>query len=148
MYKYLLFFFLLSIGIQQECAGVVSKVPPCFKKMQVNFFERAIVEKALNLHLVSQSSWALINKNLNRRSSVVPIQMETIAKRMRPNPLSPFDIEEANKLLIEILFTIFRNTMIEMNFSSESGIREMFLFIQSHQPDIKTLCGVADKKSS
>jgi len=108
--------------------------PSCLKKIESNFFEQRYVEQALNLHKVGQSSWALIIRDLKDRSKKVPMLMMSKARTMRPNPLdSPFDGSEAEKILIPILLSVFRETLISFNFNDESGIRDMFNYIYSFQ---------------
>lgn len=108
--------------------------PRCLIQLEVNFFTEEPVRETLNYNRVGQSSWGLILSSLRRKSSLVPSLMKEAAKGSRPNPLDfPFNSLEAKKLLKPILYQIFKESLNEIQYFNESGIRNMFNFIYAHR---------------
>lgn len=108
--------------------------PRCLTQLEINFFSEQPVRETLNFNRIGQSSWGLIMSSLKRKSSLVPSLMKEAAKGSRQNPLNyPFNSLEAKKLLIPILYQIFKEALYEIQYFNESGIRNMFDFIYAHR---------------
>ena len=108
--------------------------PRCLTQLEVNFFIEQPVRETLNYNRIGQSSWGLIMTSLRQKSALVPSLMKKAAKGVNPNPLNyPFNPIEAKKILIPILYQIFKEALYEIQYFNETGIRNMFDFIYAHR---------------
>jgi hypothetical protein len=113
--------------------------PNCYKDLELNFFQPALVSQALSMHHVDQSSWTPIVQILKEASKKVPATIKTKARNFKPNPFEPVFIPEvAMQLLEETLFEVFYGVMISYNPYQQiringDDIRDMFSYILNKQ---------------
>lgn len=116
-------------------------VPPCYRDLEVNFFDPNIVNEAFSLHAISQSNWNLINTELQRNMKQVPELIRERAKQIDPNPFeSPFQPEAASELLQQALLEVFSKTLSIFHITNQYNIEEMFNYIRKRQRARLTAC--------
>lgn len=120
--------------------------PKCYRDLELNFFQPALVSQALSLHHVDQSSWTPILRNLKENSRKVPAIIRSKAKNYRPSPFEPVFIPEVVKLLMdETLFEVFSvsvtsyNSYQDLRINGEDILR-MFQYISEKQEDKINRC--------
>lgn len=127
--------------------------PRCFRDLELNFFQPALVSQALSNHRVDQSVWTPINQILKESSRQVPSLLRERVKYLNVNPLSPVFIPEpALKILEEILFRIFSETLISYNSYQDlringEDIKNMFDYIKREQASKIENCFKINKKT-
>ena len=110
------------------------EMPPCYRDLEVNFFNPTLVNEALSLHSVFQSSWSLINYELQKNVRRVPELVKARAREMERNPFEPtFQPQEASALLRQVLFDVFSQTLAEFNITNQNNVDEMFQYIRERQ---------------
>ncbi len=136
-----LFFLWFSFYLQAYDAS-----PKCYRDLELNFFQPALVSQALSLHRVDQSSWTPILRSLKESSRKVPEIIRIKAKSIRPNPFEPIFIPEiAKQLMEETLFEVFAasvssyNSYQDLRINSED-IAQMFKYISEKQADKVNRC--------
>ncbi|HRD55770.1 MAG TPA: hypothetical protein PLC42_05165 [Parachlamydiaceae bacterium] len=111
-----LIFAILTAACLFQKAFAFDASPPCFRDLEVNFFQPAIVNQAFSIHGVDQSVWVPILQNLQIASKEVPALLRERGKKMSPDPFDPVFIPEiAFELLNETLFEIFANVIATYN---------------------------------
>ncbi|HEV8052578.1 MAG TPA: hypothetical protein VGP47_08785 [Parachlamydiaceae bacterium] len=126
---------LMASALFLSCPVIASaETPPCYKQLEVNFFNSTFVNEALSLHSVSQSNWALINTELQNNLKQVPEMVKERAKKMDPNPFgTPFQPQEASKLLRRVLLEVFSATLANFQITNQGKVEEMFRYIRERQ---------------
>jgi hypothetical protein len=115
-------------------SAMFAEVPPCFRDLENNFFRPNLVNEALSMHSVFQSTWTPINQQLSRNARRAPEIIRARAKQMDPNPLgTPFLPKEASWLLQQVLLEIFSETLTPFHVVSPGKIEEMFQYIREKQ---------------
>jgi hypothetical protein len=90
---------------------------------------------------VSQSAWTEINRVLKQNSGVIAGRVRDRAARMNPNPFdTPFQAQDASKVLQEVLLDYFTETLRGFNIIDPTEIREMFNYIKEQQSDKFVRC--------
>lgn len=108
--------------------------PNCLRRLETRYFEETHLEQVFNMHKVWQSTWAPIKRDLKKRSREVPRLVYEEGKKYRPNPIDhPFNPKEAEKIVIRVLYAVFRQTMLGYDFLNEGDIRDMFLYIKAER---------------
>ena len=114
--------------------------PECFKRFERDFFKERYLNEAFSLHqmTVPQSQWNIIYRALQAKMQQVPGLVKSQAERMDVNPLShPFQAEQAEKLLFDILYQAFVQTMHDYNVRDDYSIQNMFNYVlQKQQAEI------------
>ena len=129
--------------------GVVPDPVPCVLVLETHFFVESIVNQALSLYDVRQELWLLINQRLKAENLQIPARMKTRTAYMVPNPIEyPMNPLETAKILKEILFEAFADTIREYRAAGPDATRGAFNYIFSEQmphwircfgPEIKKL---------
>lgn len=142
LFKILFFFALFNSG------GGYSSEPACVRELEEVFFNPYYVSQALSLHDVSQSAWAEVNRVLKQKAQNVPALVREKAKAMDPNPFDvPYDPDGASKVLKEVLYGVFAETLTQFNITDPYEVKEMFAYLLERQADKWTSCfGVEDSK--
>ena len=110
------------------------EMPPCYRDLETNFFNPALVSEALSLHSVFQSSWTLIISELQTNVKRVPDLVKARAKKMERNPFEPtFQPQEAAALLRQVLFEVFSQTLADFHITNQNNVDEMFQYIRERQ---------------
>jgi hypothetical protein len=148
IFKYLCMLFIsLSSFVQAYDASL-----RCYKDLELNFFQPALVSQALSMHHVDQSSWNPILQTLKESSKKVPGMIKAKAKRYTPSPFEPLFIPEiAKQILEETLYEVFFNTIVSYNRYQQirlngDDIRIMFMYILSKQEKKMESCFGITKK--
>lgn len=82
--------------------------PPCYRSMQVTFFNENLVAQALALHRIDQNLWRFIAQDLKAASGKVPAIVQAQARALNPNPLErPFNPDGAFKILESSLYSVY-----------------------------------------
>lgn len=136
--KYAFFCFTLGCLFQASLGISYDDRPRCFKSLEVSFFDETSLYQAFNFYNLPQGSWSLIFTNLNQQTRNVPAIMWAEGKKLGKNPLeNPFDPKGAEKLLMQVLYRIFFNTLHNTLPIDDPSIEKMFNYIRRHkQPDI------------
>lgn len=122
-------FYTLSFAAP-SAAFAFDATPSCLRHLEGHFFEVVALDQALNLYQVGQSSWNLIKSELSRKSREVAELAYREGKRSRPNPFDyPFDPKGAEKILLRVLYEVFRGTLRDYDVTNESSIRGMFSYV-------------------
>lgn len=101
------------------CYTFVADPLPCFKDLQVNFFQDEIVNQALNFYNVPQGLWLQITIDLKQLSRDVPARMKKKTARMVRNPLAyPLQRAEAAVILRDTLFEVC-SEVLRMHYITE-----------------------------
>lgn len=107
---------------------------PCFKYLQVNFFQENIVSQALSLYNIPQGLWAPISQTLKTKSYQVPERMRKITARMVPNPIEyPMQLGPTAELLKEVLKDVFYETMTKYQVNERPTADFIFDYIFTKQ---------------
>lgn len=110
--------------------------PPCLRYIEAHFFEVVALDQALNLYMVGQSSWNPIKSSLSQKSANLHRLAYSEGKKRRNNPFDyPFQANEAKKIVVDNLFTIFRKTLHEFDVVNEGSIKNMFSYILEAQQE-------------
>jgi hypothetical protein len=114
----------------------------------VNFFNQTYLYQALNLYNLPQGSWNLVLTALHQQSALVPSLMMKEGKKLGRNPLeNPFDPEGAEKLLMDVLYKVFYETLHNTIVIDDPSIMKMFNYIRRHkQPEIDACLREAEAK--
>jgi len=108
--------------------------PTCFKEFETNFFPYDLLSEALSMSRISQSQWTLIYQELRNRSGRIADAVQNQARQMQPNPLdNPFNPEQAEKILMSVLYAEFDDVMRAFNVANPLLIRSTFDYIKSRQ---------------
>lgn len=108
--------------------------PRCFKQLETSFFDKTALSATFDIHLVNTGAWGLIFRDLKLKSQRVPKMIAAEAKKQKKNPFEhPFSPKEAEKILLQVLYSIFRETLISFDVTSESDIQEMFSYLKQQQ---------------
>lgn len=115
--------------------------PACFKSLEVNFFDITYLYQALNLYNIPQGSWNLILTALHQQSLSVPAIMMKEGKKLAKNPLeNPFNPEEAEKLLLRVLYGVFYDALHNNAVIDDPSIEKMFAYIVRHKQPLLNAC--------
>lgn len=115
--------------------------PPCFKELQLSFFNSVLTMQALNLRGVFQSQWEPILTKLQSESLLVPEIIKRRTSNQVNSPLEfPFDAPRAMQLLQEVLLQLFTAVLSESNVTNPRDIQDMFDYIWLHQSDRINAC--------
>ncbi|MCB1111090.1 MAG: hypothetical protein H7A37_07410 [Chlamydiales bacterium] len=120
--------------------------PSCFRRLETGFFNTRLVTQALNMHGVYQSQWAPILLDLRQNARQVPRIVRSRARKMNPNPIqNPFDPTAAQKLLMDVLYEVFADTMrnndlVNQGILNQDDINDMFNYIWSNQVNELEAC--------
>lgn len=115
-------------------SAISAEVPPCFRDLERSFFRPDLVNEALSMHSVFQSTWTPINQELRKNARRAPEIIRARAGRMDPNPLgTPFLPKEASLILQQVLLEIFSETLVPFHVVNQSKIEEMFQYIREKQ---------------
>lgn len=139
--------------LMATCLQAYDASPSCYKDLELNFFQRAVVSQALNLHRVDQGAWTPIVQILQETSKRVPALIKAKALRLSPNPFDPVFIPElARQLLEETLFEVFSGVMISYNPYQQlkingGDIQDMFNYILNSQAKRMERCFGIIKKA-
>ena len=127
---------------------------PCFQELQTDFFRPDLVMEALSVHTVVQNQWYLITQSLTKRSKDIPNLLRERARHMELNGernplLYPFQPENADKLLNEVLMEVFIAVLKDSNVTEPPfNIKEMFNYIRNKQAErIKDCLGIDPRES-
>jgi hypothetical protein len=117
MTKQLFWLLALFFSFTKDCDAIPSVVPdkiPCFVTLETNFFVETYVSQGLSLYNVRQELWFPINQTLQAKSLEVPERMKRRTAYMVPNPIEyPMDKAETARILKEVLFEVFLETMAQ-----------------------------------
>lgn len=140
---------LLTSVLAFSCPVIaIADAPPCYKDLEVNFFNPTLVNEALSLHSISQSNWTLINTELQNNLKRVPELVKERAKKMNPNPFgNPFQPQEASKLLREVLLEVFSETLAGFQITNQGKVQEMFRYIRERQSQRLLSCFGAEEET-
>lgn len=142
-YKILLATLLMTLNT----TSVFAEAPPCYRALEVNFFNPNLVNEALSLHAVSQSNWNLINSELQKNLKIVPETVKERAKKMDSNPFNyPFQPQEASELLRQVLFEVFSKTLATFHITNQDNVEEMFQYIRERQSQRLASCFGQEKE--
>lgn len=139
----LIFLCLLSLSFYLQAYDAS---PKCYRDLELNFFQPALVSQALSLHRVDQSTWTPILRTLKENSRKVPAIIRAKAKNIRPNPFEPDFIPEiAKQIMDETLFEVFSASVASYNSYQDLGINgedivKMFQYISEKQADKINRC--------
>lgn len=107
-------------------------VPPCFRKLETQFFTERNVMDALESFYIYQSQWVPIWTDLSRRSRDAVPMIRDKARREKKNPLDhPFNAKRAKEILLEVQRDIFVKTLNGWKIWDERTIGGMFTNIQA-----------------
>lgn len=132
---FLKFMFAVFIGVSAcPLLTAYDDSPRCLREFETNFFPYDILAEALNMSFIGQSQWTLIYDELRRRSSSIVDQVRDQGRQMRPDPFeNPFDPEQAEKILLQVLFKEFDDVMRSFNVANPLTIRSAFEYIRRRQ---------------
>ncbi len=106
----------------------------CVMQLEVNFFQPAIVNEALNSFQIPQSLWVPITQSLSTKSITVPNRMKKVTASMVPNPIEyPLQKEPTALILKEVLFDVFMETMRDYQVNERPTADFIFDYIFSRQ---------------
>lgn len=128
-----LFACLIALSLQ---ANAWDDSPECFKRFEQDFFKERYLDEAFSLYQVTvpQGSWNIIFRALQAQMQQVPALVKKQANLMAVNPLEhPFQAEQAEKLLFDVLFAAFAQVMHDYNVADDYNIRDMFNYILEKQ---------------
>lgn len=114
--------------------------PACFEDVQKHFFQSTYVLDALSMHGVPQGQWIPINSDIQSRQLDIPRLVKEWAGTMHPNPLSPYNKYDAARLLMAVLYDLFKNVVLTHYVFNESDIRQMFYYIRGKNLDKLKAC--------
>ncbi|MEM1283190.1 MAG: hypothetical protein AAGG81_06515 [Chlamydiota bacterium] len=134
LYRILFYFFIL-ISLSLPLTEVrANATPRCLKNLVLTFYDDSYLDQALNMHRVYQSTWSPIKSELRSRARKVPELMYTEGKKQRPNPLDyPMNSQEAERILIDVLYMQFQETLNNFNIMNRDNIRDMFNYVRARQ---------------
>jgi hypothetical protein len=145
--NHFIMFVLLTIGTcaQLKMSGDAS--PPCYRQLEVAFFNENLVAQALALYRIDQSLWTFIARDLRSASSRVPVLVQAQARSFNPNPLQrPFNPDGAFKILEASLYAVYfpvldfyRNQTSNSNINNNT-IQDSFRYIWLQQQDYLVKC--------
>lgn len=109
---------------------------PCFKDLQLHFFQEPIVGQAFGLYEIPQGLWVPVMQSLQRRGLEIPNRLKDKTARLVRNPIDfPMDKKIAAQLLIATLFEVFLETMQEYQIQEQPTAHLIFDYILSKQAD-------------
>lgn len=101
-------FILFAIGTFSQIKLTGDASPPCYRQMQLTFFNENLVAQALALHSIDQNLWIFIARDLKSASGKVPAIVQAQARSLNPNPLNrPFNPDGAFKILEAALYSVY-----------------------------------------
>lgn len=109
-----------------------TEIPPCYAFLMRNFYNPTYVLQGLSLHYdIPQSSWSLINNDLQKRVPDIAKIVQTRAKILRPNPFQhPIDKKKAEEILDEALFQVLSEVMSNYKVVARYQVIELYQFIK------------------
>ena len=111
--------------------------PRCYKELEINFFDDAIVLQTFSLYTnsgVTQSQWPWLLRNLKDAESRVPGLIKARTNAMRPDPSAyPFQKDTMRDILLETLYQVFYQVMSKYTPVQEESIKDMFEQIKYKQ---------------
>lgn len=114
--------------------SVVPDPIPCFKDLQVHFFQESLVTRALSLYNIPQGLWSKINDTLTAKSYTVPDRMKTVTANMVPNPIEyPMQRGPTSKILKKVLMDVFYETMTQYQVNERPTADFVFDYIFTEQ---------------
>ena len=124
---------LLLCPMSSYCSVVPDPVP-CVMSLETNFFDPAIVSQALSNYLIPQGVWSPITQRLQDKSQNVPERMKQATANMVRNPIEyPMDKPATAKILKQVLFQVFLETLREYQVNERPTADYMFEYIFAQQ---------------
>lgn len=106
----------------------------CYKELQLNFFQEAIVYQGLSLYTIPQGLWAPISQTLRLKSSEIPQRMKRVTANMVPNPIEyPMQRGPTARILKQVLMDIFYETMSKYQVNERPTADFIFDYIFTQQ---------------
>lgn len=130
--------FLLLKGILLSDA-----TPPCFRELEISFFNRKAVIEALSYTEIQAGVWELIAADLRAKNPLIHQEVRGLARLKKRDPTEhPFQMRQAKEILERVLFTHLQETMrtYKYNFIRENDIARVFNFLKSAQQTNWDLC--------
>lgn len=129
-FKHAIVILLVGISISQK---VVAEIPSCFFQIEQEFFNPTYVTQAISSNRrIAQSSWSVINQQLQKNVQSIPSIVSQRAEKMHPNPLSPrFLPLEAEKLLNDVQFEVLARTLLPFQVTNPHEIRDILNYLRS-----------------
>jgi len=138
-YIFLTTYICLLANVFAMKVGADDASPPCYRQLQVDFFNQDLVIQALSLFKVQQPAWRLIAQDLSLASRNVPAIVQYRARFKNPNPLDPvFDPNGAIQVLQDSLYEVCnsvmkRYTYLPYNMINQNTINGVFRYVWDHQ---------------
>lgn len=135
MYNLLRYIVVLFLGVGTFSGlSAYDDSPKCLREFETDFFPYDILSEALSMSFIGQSQWTLIYDELKRRNSSIIDQVKAAGRQMRPDPFeNPFDPEQAEKVLMQVLFKEFNDVLVLFNVANPLTIRSAFEYIRRRQ---------------
>lgn len=135
MYRlFSVFIFLTFLVFPKITWSTVPNSIPCYRDLQANFFQEAIVYQGLSLYNIPQGLWAPITQTLRLKSSEVPQRMQRVTAHMVPNPIEyPMQRGPTAKILKQVLMDIFYETMRKYQVNERPTADFIFDYIFAQQ---------------
>lgn len=137
MKKYYLFVWILYCITKPSISySLVMDPSPCFRDLQLHFFQLNIVADALSLYTIPQGVWNPVVRRLQVKSLEVPDRLRAKTAGIIRNPIAyPMEKTAAAQILKATLFEVFLETLQEFQVQEQPTANLMFDYILSRQQD-------------